>query len=128
MKLRLALAILALLALGAGCSLTTTYEVNANNANSNLNTNTNTNRPATNVNKSDAIAYNGQAGKNALELLQQGHQVDLSMQGFVNAIDGRKPTASQFWAFYVNGKAAEVGAKDYQTKNNDKIEWKIEKF
>ena len=34
----------------------------------------------------------------------------------------------EYWAFYINGKMANVGAADYQTKEGDKIEWKIEKY
>jgi hypothetical protein len=34
----------------------------------------------------------------------------------------------EFWAFYINGKQATVGAGSYQLRNNDKIEWKIEKY
>lgn len=99
---------------GAACSLTTTVNRNVNTA--------------ANANQAVTISYAGQDGKNALELLESGHQVDVSDQGFVNTIDGIEPGPHQFWAFYVNGTSADVGAKDYQTKSSDTIEWKLEAF
>lgn len=101
---------------GASCSLTTKVLTNTNTV-SNLNTAVST-----------SITYSGQDGKNALELLQSTHQVDVSAQGFVNAIDGRKPGDHQFWAYYVNGKQADVGAKEYQAKTGETIEWKLESY
>jgi len=111
---------LGLTLVGAGCGLTTTVNVNEP-----VNTNVSLN---VNVAVSGSITYAGQDGKNALELLQQKNSVDVSAQGFVNAINGRKPGEREFWAFYVNGKQAEVGAKDYATKTSDAIEWKLETF
>lgn len=114
--------LLGLAVLGASCSLTTTVKQQSANTKS-VTTNTVTNTTAT-----AKVAYAGQTGKNALELLQSGHTVDASAQGFVNAIDGVKPGEHEFWAFYVNAKQAAVGAKDYQTKDGETIEWKLEKF
>jgi hypothetical protein len=107
-----------LVTIGAGCGLTTTIRIPKDSASTvTLNT------PTTEV-----ISYPGQDGKNALELLQQNHAVDVSAEGFVNAIDGRQPGDHQFWAFYVNGQSATVGAIDYQAKNNDTIDWKLESY
>jgi len=120
---RICLALAAtLITLGAGCSLTTTVNVNKSNPENNSNTA---------VNNSDfvtVIQYPGQDGQSALELLRADHRVEASEQGFVTAINGVKPGNKQFWAFYVNGKQAEVGAKDYQTKTSETIEWKLEDF
>ena len=102
---------LGLVVTGAGCGLTHTVQI-----------------PVNNTVAARAVTYPGQEGKNALELLQQNHSVDVSAQGFVNAIDGRKPGDHEFWAFYVNDKQAEVGAKDYTTKAGDAVEWKLESF
>lgn len=110
---------LSLLLLGAGCSLTQTVNVSSSTATTNT---------AVNANVSSSVRYPGQDGKNALELLQSGHTVDVSAQGFVNAIDGRRPGDRQFWAYYVNEKLGDVGAKEYQTKNGDQIEWKLESY
>lgn len=115
--------VLSFLLIGAGCSLTTTVNLNTNGRVGNTNVTANQN-----VNATSSVTYRGQDGKNALELLQADHQVDVSTQGFVNAIDSQKPGDRQFWAFYVNGQQAQVGAKEYQSKNNDSIEWKLEAY
>ncbi len=124
MKIKLILPILALAIFGASCW---TQSVNLNSTTTNENGNANTNTVAC-APSADGIAYTGQDGKNALELLQIDHRVDVTAEGFVNAIDGQKPGNRQFWAFYVNCKQADVGAKDYQTKGQDLIDWKLESF
>jgi len=111
-----------LLTVGTGCSLTTTVNFNSSTDDKNLNLS------ATNTDLGTSVQYSGQDGKSALELLRAGYQVEASNQGFVTAIDGTKPGNQQFWAFYVNGKQAEVGAKDYQTHNTDSVEWKLEAY
>ncbi len=72
-------------------------------------------------------------GKNALDLTKKIATVVIKGEGvnaYVTTINGReaKSTNKEFWAFYVNGKQAIVGAGSYQLKNGDKIEWKIEKY
>lgn len=72
-------------------------------------------------------------GSTALELLQNTAEVKMKGEGenaFVTAINGVEASESkkQFWAFYVNGKQAEVGAGTYQLKEGDAIEWKLETF
>lgn len=74
------------------------------------------------------ISYHGVDGKNALELLKSAHQVETQSFSFgemVQSIDGVKSPATDFWAFYVNGKLSDVGAGDYQTKNGDALSWKL---
>lgn len=123
MNKKLLIPILALTLFGASCW---TQSVNVNTtAAVNQNGNANAAPCTTTV---GGVAYTGQAGKNALELLQIDHRVDVSAEGFVNAIDGQKPGDRQFWAFYVNCTQANVGAKDYQTKDQDFIEWRLESF
>ncbi|PIR96618.1 MAG: hypothetical protein COT92_00140 [Candidatus Doudnabacteria bacterium CG10_big_fil_rev_8_21_14_0_10_42_18] len=70
--------------------------------------------------------------KSALDLLKSGHQVETkSFSGvgeYVESINGKKADGtSEFWALYVNGQQAQVGASSYYPKNEDKIEWKLEK-
>lgn len=72
-------------------------------------------------------------GSSALQLLSITHKVTTTGKkenAFVTAIDGRvaDPQKKEFWAFYVNGKQAEVGAGTYVIKNSDTIEWKIETY
>lgn len=74
-----------------------------------------------------------QKGVTALQALNSTHKIKSKGVGqntFVTAIDGREAMADkrEFWAFYVNGKQAEVGAGTYIIKNNDTIEWKIETY
>ncbi len=78
----------------------------------------------------DSFTYQGEEGKSAFEILEVKTKVEIDKVGLVSAINGRKADNSkrEFWAFYVNGKLAEVGPKDYITKSTDKIEWKIETY
>lgn len=98
--------------------------------------------PAAQVTIKQTISYDGKhiqsptnmkAGTTALQLLRTTHKV--ATQGekenaFITSIDDRVATSEnrEFWAFYVNGKQATVGAGSYYVKNNDTIEWKIETY
>lgn len=69
----------------------------------------------------------------ALILLQKTNNTIIKGEGtnaFVQSINGvmANPAKNQFWAFYINGKAATVGAGSYYLQPNDKIEWKIESY
>lgn len=68
----------------------------------------------------------------ALALLKSTHQVqvkDFAGSGeFVTSIDGMEQDSGRFWAFYVNGSQAPVGAGQYQLKEGDRIEWKLEEI
>lgn len=86
-----------------------------------------------NSTKTSGVTYNGQDGKTALELLQSVATIETSGDGemaFVTSINGVKadPSANQFWAFYINGQSASVGAGSYITKNSDTISWKLDTF
>lgn len=78
----------------------------------------------------DSISYQGKNGKDALTLLKEQAKVEQDTSGLVVSINGRKSDSSkrEYWAFYVNGKLAEVGPADYKTKDEDTIEWKMEKY
>lgn len=72
-------------------------------------------------------------GSTALQLLESTHKViskGENENAFIGTIDGRwaSPDNNEFWAFYVNGHQAQVGAGTYVIKNNDTIEWKIETY
>ena len=81
---------------------------------------------------SEKISYSGVDGKNALLVLsEKEHAIVLKdKSGMVASINGRvaNPQKHEYWAFYVNGKMAPVGAEEYITKNSDFIEWKIETY
>jgi|SRR5258706_9124611 len=78
----------------------------------------------------NSLSYKGVGGKDALALLKQHASTEIGGSGLVGAINGRIADSKnhEYWAFYVNGKLADVGPKDYQTKNSDVILWKIEHY
>lgn len=119
---------------GAGCGLTTkvnttntTTVVNINAAaNVNAVTNSASTVPAGIIVK-ERHSYAGQDGKNALELLQAKFTV-VQKDGFVSAINGVSQADGYYWSYYIDNALAEVGAKEYQTKNAETIEWRLEKW
>lgn len=76
------------------------------------------------------VSYGGQEGKTALELLKQHASVitkDSSYGPYVDSVNGvAGGTNGKYWAFYVNGTRASVGADAYVTHATDKIVWKFE--
>ncbi|MBI2607959.1 MAG: DUF4430 domain-containing protein [Candidatus Doudnabacteria bacterium] len=88
--------------------------------------------PAVQQAPASTISYQGVEGHTALELLKEAHSVETQDFGglgeFVLSIDGIEPANTHFWAFYANGQKAQVGAGQYQTKNGERIEWKLEKI
>jgi hypothetical protein len=81
----------------------------------------------------NSVKYVGENGKTALELLKAKYKVETKtfsgIGEYVTAINGIKETTGKnFWAFYVNGKQAKVGASDYKTQNTEQIEWKLEEI
>lgn len=77
------------------------------------------------------ISYDGQEGKNALELLNASHEVkteESTVGIFVTSIDNTVNESDKYWMFYVDGQLAPVGADQYTTKNDEKIEWRYERF
>lgn len=81
-------------------------------------------------NASSPVSYEGVQGQTALTLLKAKYDVQTkTYKGLgeqVISIDGVKPDSKHFWAFYVNGKLAAVGAGSYKTKSTDTITWKLE--
>lgn len=80
------------------------------------------------------LSYEGVAGKTALELLVAADPTAI-VQGegenaFVTGIEGREAqeSAKEFWALYVNGEMAQVGAGSLVTETGDEITWKLETF
>lgn len=85
--------------------------------------------PSQNV-LSDQFEYQGQDGVDALTLLKQKTTVEQNSSGLVVSINARQADDSrrEFWSFYINGESAQVGPASYITKDNDVINWKIEKY
>jgi hypothetical protein len=78
----------------------------------------------------DQFEYPGTKGVDALTLLKQKTTVEQDSSGMVVSISGRQADNNQreFWSFYINGESAQVGPASYITKDNDIINWKIEKY
>ena len=56
-------------------------------------------------------------------------EVNSKTNAFITEINGYSTEGKkEFWAFYINDKLSTVGAGNYQLRNGDKIEWKIEKY
>jgi hypothetical protein len=74
------------------------------------------------------IAYEGEDGKTALELLKSRARVRTSssqLGELVEEINGVGAGGGHYLIYYVNGSMARTGAGNYVTKNGDKIEWKL---
>lgn len=78
----------------------------------------------------ETVTYTGKEGVDALTLLKENNTAEQNASGLVTTINNRKAEDSkkEYWAFYVNGKMAEVGPGEYVTKDTDKIEWKVENY
>ena len=85
--------------------------------------------PQGNLSKTTTVTQ----GKTALETLKDVTSVETTGEGenaFVTSIGNRRAqeTNREFWAFYVNGKQAPVGAGSYQVVSGDVITWKLETY
>ena len=81
-----------------------------------------------NFSKSEVVV-----GKTALDLTKEKANIKTKGEGvnaYVTEINGQEALNSkkEYWAFYVNGKMAEVGAGSYKLKEGDKIEWKLANY
>jgi hypothetical protein len=78
------------------------------------------------------VAYKGVGGETALQTLRDLVEVEVESSEFgdyVTSIDGLGADSdSEYWAFYVNGEPAAVGAGSYQAVEGDEIEWRLEAF
>jgi hypothetical protein len=80
--------------------------------------------------QNEKVTYEGEDGMDALTLLKKIASVEQDSSGLVTGINGRNADSKkkEFWGFYINGKMSEVGPAEYQTKNEDTMEWKIETY
>ncbi len=82
----------------------------------------------------DTFAYAGREGATALDLLRElDPSATVSGSGasaFVTSINGRAADQAkqEYWALYVNGEFATVGAGALKTHAGDRIEWRISTF
>ncbi len=87
----------------------------------------------TTTDETTEFSYEGQDGETALDLLLvQDPQAEVSGEGemaFVTGIQGRSAEDGQeFWALYVDGEMAQVGAGALETEDGQQIEWKLEEI
>jgi len=74
------------------------------------------------------IAYEGEEGKTALELLKSRASVRTSssqLGELVEEINGVRSDNGSYLIYYINGSMAKTGAGNYLTKTGDRIEWKL---
>lgn len=78
------------------------------------------------------LTYAGEDGRTALELLLQADpSATLEGEGenaFVTGIGGREAGENEFWALYVDGEPAQVGAGSLVTEDGQEITWKLGAF
>jgi hypothetical protein len=80
------------------------------------------------------LSYPGEDGKTALDLLLE-NDPDAEVEGegeqaMVTGINGRTADDSknEFWALYVDGQQAQVGAGSLETSDGQTITWKLETY
>lgn len=70
-----------------------------------------------------------QKGKTALQALQEIALVeakDYSFGKFITGISGINSSSSDYWAFYINGEYAQVGADSYVIESQVELTFKLE--
>lgn len=76
------------------------------------------------------LSYPGEEGRTALELLLEADPSAVvegeGEMAFVTAIGGRAAGESEFWALYVDGEQAQVGAGSLVTEDGQTVTWKLE--
>lgn len=78
------------------------------------------------------LSYLGEEGRTALDLLLEADP-SATVEGegemaFVTSIGGVAAGESEFWALYVDGEPAQVGAGSLVTEDGQEITWKLEAF
>ncbi len=83
-------------------------------------------------NEGRTFVYGGEVGESAFDTLSKITKVESESSEFgeyVTAINGVKADSnSEFWAFYVNGEQAAVGADTYIAEEGDEFTWILESF
>ena len=78
------------------------------------------------------VSYDGVEGETPLATMQGLTDVVTQSSDFgefVTTINGLEAdSSSQYWAFYVNGELANLGAGNFTAEAGDSIEWRLEEF
>lgn len=76
------------------------------------------------------VSFTAEADKSVLDQLKTHAEVvtkDSSFGVYVDSINGVVGgTDGKYWAYYVDGEMAQVGASEYVTKGGEVVEWKFE--
>ena len=83
------------------------------------------------TNEGKTVTYTANESENALAALKRQTDVKTKtfegMGEYVTAINGlAADDSTNFWAFYINGQQAEVGAGSYTAMAGDQLEWRLE--
>src|SRR5690349_6235030 len=74
------------------------------------------------------VAYDGEDGKTALDLLKAHAQVRTAtgqLGELVEEINGVSSGNGHYLIYFINGAMAKTGAAQYVTRRGDKVEWKL---
>jgi hypothetical protein len=79
------------------------------------------------------LSYPGEDGRTALDLLLKADPSAVvegeGEMAFVTSVGGRDADPdTEFWALYVDGEPAQVGAGSLETKSGQTITWKLEEI
>ena len=66
-------------------------------------------------------------GVTAYELLDFGHEVELTYGDYLRCIDDVCANKEYVWTFYVNEAESSLGAKQYTVKRGDRIGFRFDK-
>ena len=83
------------------------------------------------VSNSTDVTYPCTEGGTALAALQAQYPVDTKDTSYgkqVMAINHVNPADQHYWAFYIDGTSATVGADAYQCQGTETIAWKLASF
>ncbi len=87
--------------------------------------------PYSSPGQNQLVEYSCQTGLTPFKILSERYKIEYEKQDLgplVISINEQKPNGNEYWAFYIDGKMAPVGADNYQCQRDEKIEWKLEKF
>jgi hypothetical protein len=81
------------------------------------------------VSATKVATFKGVEGEIALATLKKNFTVETKeyagMGEYVTVINGLAADAANYWAFYINGKMADVGAGSYTAKAGDTFEFRL---
>ncbi|ENH97372.1 hypothetical protein J416_05138 [Gracilibacillus halophilus YIM-C55.5] len=67
-------------------------------------------------------SYQVEQGTVLLDVLEDHHEVDVTDEGFITAIDDRTQVENEkYWLYFVNGEMASQSVDEYKVKDNDDI-------